>query len=368
MSRAILMLVEDPGAANFAAPMPAALGPLCIDCHLLANGGAADQLARLGQPFHRFDNALAPSELIAQHAPRLVAVGTSENPDGYGLRLIDTAREAGIPTVGLVDGPASAAYRFRGRGATATAHAPDHVLVPDEPTRQDYIRAGFAAGRVHAVGHPLYDRVRAARGELGRIPKEEWRRTLFPQIPAEPPLVLFLAELSSGLDEAMFRRSPDYTLHGRGISERRTDIVLEEVIDALAGLTPEPALVLRLHPKTRPADFCRYLVEIAAVSEGGSPWEAVMAADLVIGLSTILLVEAALLGRPTLSVLPRPTEARLLPTIAAGITPCATRRDEVASAVGRALREPAPLEAKLDRAFPPGGMARAASLLQAMLV
>jgi hypothetical protein len=52
----------------------------------------------------------------------------------------------------------------------------------------------------------------------------------------------------------------------------------------------------------------------------------VFACDLVCGMTTMLLYEAALLGRPTLAILPRAVEGAWLPTIASGVTPAAITR------------------------------------------
>ena len=99
-------------------------------------------------------------------------------------------------------------------------------------------------------------------------------------------MILFLAELSDGLDPTQFRRGPDYTLHGRGGTDGRTEIVLEELLDAAARVAPDAHVALRLHPKT-PADlYAAYDREIATISAGDNAHAAVFAADLVVGLST----------------------------------------------------------------------------------
>jgi len=46
-------------------------------------------------------------------------------------------------------------------------------------------------------------------------------------------------------------------------------------------------------------------------------------------MTTMLLIEAAIMGKPTLSIVPRSDEKRSLPTIMAGITPCVTTREEL---------------------------------------
>ena len=52
----------------------------------------------------------------------------------------------------------------------------------------------------------------------------------------------------------------------------------------------------------------------------------ILASDLVIGLSSIFLMEAAIAGRPTLCVVPREAECAWSPSVTEGLTPCATTR------------------------------------------
>jgi hypothetical protein len=124
-------------------------------------------------------------------------------------------------------------------------------------------------------------------------------------------------------------------LHGRGGSERRADIVFEEILDSSALISPRPFLALRLHPKNSREEFARYLAEVDFVSQGGDALELIWSSDLVLGMSSILLMEAALAGRPTLSVVPRESEREWCPSVTEGLTPCVTTRRELKEALSR---------------------------------
>jgi hypothetical protein len=69
--------------------------------------------------------------------------------------------------------------------------------------------------------------------------------------------------------------------------------------------------------------------EFDLVSFGGSAVEIAWVADLVVGMTSMLMVEAALMGRSTLAVLPRDQEKSWLPTIRMGLTRCVTERREL---------------------------------------
>jgi len=348
----LLILVEDPGAANFAAALPAGLRGLGHSAELWARGHARARLAELGVPCRTAEGP--PERLLGDGAVRAVAVGTAEDPDCHGLTLIDLARRNGLVSIGLVDGPANADLRFRGRGGHPLAHAPDWLAVPDPGSRRRYLDLGFPAARIVACGHPHFDRVRRVGEALDQEGREAVRRRLFADAGLRP-ILAFLAELSHGLAPANFRSGPDYTLTGRG-SRGRTEIALEEVLDALPPGPRRPYVVLRLHPKNGADDYAAYAGEVDCVSRSESALEVVFAADLVVGLSTVLLDEAAVLGRPTLAVLPRPAEREWLQSVAWGATAAVSERSDLRHRLSGWLA--GERQARPARLPPPGAEAR----------
>lgn len=362
MSADVVILVEDPGAANMAAPLPAALGRRGMTARLVATGPAARHLADLG-----VHHEASADGLLTGALPASVVVGTSEDRGALGPRLIARARALGLRTAGLVDGPMNAALRFRGLGQDPFGFAPDLILVTDENTARTYADLGFPSARIVAVGHPHRDRARAERRRLDAEGRAAVRRRVVAEAPDGRPILVLLAEVSDGLDPAEFRRSSAYTLDGRGTSDARTDIVIEEVLDAAATLVSRPWIVLRPHPKNRPGEFEQFRPEVARLGRNEPLFDLLFAADLVVGLTSIALDEAALLGRPTLSVVPRAAEAAWLASACAGITPVACERSELRAELGRLFASPGPDVAVLDRAFPPGAAERAAEALMSLI-
>jgi hypothetical protein len=362
----LLIFVEDPGAANYVAPLPAALHPLGWITRLVADGPAVSYLRERGIACQPVDGRMTAEEILASANPRLLLVGTSENRDSVGLRLIAGARATGLPSVGVVDCVANARERFRGRGDTALAYAPDWLLVPDRRTGSAYVALGFSPDRVTVCGHPHYDQVQAAAAELARRDRGVLRRRLFPGVEDGRTVAVFAAETSNGMDPGEYRWSSDYTLRGRGESTGRTEIVLEEFLDAVQRLPARPYLVLRLHPKNHRDDFSAYLPEFDRVSAGESPLELLYAADLVVGLTSMLMLEAILLRRPALAILPRLSEREWLPSPCAGRVVCAVTRGEVDSALAVLLAGGLPSCAG-DAPVPHDSLPRAVNVLQHLL-
>jgi RimJ/RimL family protein N-acetyltransferase len=337
----ILIYVEDPGAANMALDVSAALETGGAIPHLFAGGAAESYLRQRGETPAPLPGGMDLASWVDAHSPAVIAVGTSENPDTPAFPLISIARARGIPTVGLIDGPANAEHRFRGRGKEPLTFMPDWLVAADGGTGDAYRALGIDPGRIRVTGNPSLDRVRDNADVLRARGRDALRRECFPELAADAPLILFLTELSDGLETAQFRRGPDYSLAGRGGVDGRTEIVLEEVLDAAKAVAPNAQVALRLHPKTPAHLYNAYKDDIAAFSAGGDAHPPLVAADLVVGLSTALLFEAALMGLPVLSVLPRAEEVRWLLGGDTGVVPVVTDRPGLRDALARALSDPA---------------------------
>lgn len=360
----VLLFVEDPGAANFAQGLPEALSALGLRATLLAAGAALPYLSQQSVACEPVGIDAEAGALLSAYRPRVLAVGTSENPRSLGLALLDAAKARSIPTLGFVDGPANPAYRFRGEGEGPLVHAPDRILVPDADTASAFSALGYPATAIDICGHPQWDRMRRAAAALAPGEGYELRRRLFPDCDPGRPVVVFAAEISTGLDPAQYLRSPEYTLTGNPGSSGRTEIVLDEFLAASGRLPVKPYLVLRLHPKQGPGDLAAYRDAFDLVSSGGQPVELIRAADAIVGMSSMLLQEAAILGRPTLSILPRESEKAWLPGIAAGATPCATRSAEVDLLLRRILSErPAGIKRPTDGKGATGALEKAAGAI-----
>ncbi len=351
----ILIYVEDPGAANMVLGLCDALRRQGAQPRLVAGGTATAYLQAHGETSETIPPGSSPGPFLEETAA--LVVGTAEDPDTPAFALIAEARRRGIPTIGLIDGPANAAHRFRGRSDAPLTHLTDWLLVTDEAVRAAYMALGVEAGRIRVAGNPAFDRLRERGDAFAAKGRAALRREVFPDLADDGPLILFLTELSDGLDPAQFRRGPDYSLHGRGGADGRTEIVLEELLDAAAHVAPAAHVALRLHPKTPANLYAAYDGEIAAVSAGGSAHAALYAADLVVGLTTSLLAEAAVLGASVLSILPRKREAQWLSGGENGPVPHVTTRDALRDALAQALADPAGFKAQRSGIFPRLGAA-----------
>ena len=343
MTADILIFVEDPGPAHYAAPLSGALAMKGWRTVVYAGGLARSILQKRNISFVPVDDGLVPEALLREIQPKILLTGTSENPDSPGFRLILAARGNGIPTAAFIDAGVNAPYRFRGRSEDALAYAPDWILVPDNWTRDEFLRIGIREDRLCVCGHPHYDYVL----NLGRAwtveDRVRMRRRFLPGLGDRQQAVVFLSEGSERA--ALLSPSPsleEYSLRGWGTRTGRTEIIIEEFLEAIKTLPYRPYLILRLHPKDQLGDFQNYVTHFDHIDHTSPPLELIFCADLVVGMTTMLLLEAVLLGLKTLSIVPRQVEKDWLPTVRQGITPCVMTRPDLTTTLNALLRDDGP--------------------------
>lgn len=323
----LLLFAEDPSAANYAALLLPSLARQGWRTRLYASAVACQWLRSRGIEFVEAAMDADAGSLLRQTDPRCVLTGTAENPQTLGLRLIEAARGAGIPSVGFIDALMSAAYRFRGTTGEPLAHAPDWLLVPDNKTLDAFAALGYQKESIAVCGHPQYDQTRALADQWAREGgAPAFRKRLFPDVVPKQKILTFISEGALRYELLPKRSLAEYGFAGRGIDKGRTKIILEEVLDAVARMDGKPYVVFRVHPIEKAEDYAEYGAEIDLFSSGGSPLELVYASDLTVGMTSMLLLEAALLGRPTLAVLAQQSEVELLPSVRSGLTPYVLNR------------------------------------------
>ncbi|MBN2752916.1 MAG: hypothetical protein JXQ84_09435 [Rhodospirillaceae bacterium] len=357
-----LLYADDPGGANYLAALPDAITKAGVHSHFF--------VAPYLEGFAR-DRGYNASPLIPDVAPEtlladidLLLVGTSDIRDCYAHRLTTAAKSIAIPSVGVVDMAVNAEHRFCGTSSDPLRYAPDWLILPDKLSVDIYNHLGFRDDRIALCGHPHYDIVRNRKTELQNQNRKRLRDKVFPAAPTNRPIWLFLAEGRDVLNPHLNFRTDDYTLHGRGDSNFRACILLEEVVDIGRTFTPQPWIALRPHPKSDLQDFAPILADVDNINQGGDPLEAIWSADLIIGMATMLLMETLLLGRPHVGILPRVAETYQLVTLQAGVSPVATTQADLRHLL---TSPPAINKSAADSLLPPGALNRVIAIIKTIL-
>jgi len=323
----ILFFVEDPGAANFIEDLPSEITQLGINTRLLAINYATKHLMARKINFDEIDSKTCAKNVISKYNPKLLVVGTSQNPKSLGLELIDYGKAQGIPTVGFIDSAADSELRFCGVTNLPLNHAPDWIIVPDKYSRKLFINFGYSDQNIIVTGSPNYERISRLRQRLEKVGVDVLREKHF-QNSGQYPIVIFIDEHSNAGDQRLFK-SRDYTFSGRPGAKNRNEIIAGEILDALIDLEITPYFVVRLHPKSNETDYKSLSSEINKFSWTGDPYELIFCADLIVGITSMLLMESVLLGKEVISAIPREEEKEWAPPGLLDNIGCITTSDDL---------------------------------------
>lgn len=243
------------------------------------------------------DALLASASTRARAVLVLTSASSLPEVDMTEKRLWQWAQEQGIASVAVLDQWQNIARRFSWPGQSKLlTYKPLRIAVMDETVRAEMLANGFSAEQVVVTGQPylewfsVYARVGEATGRT-RVRQQM-------QVEPEEYVICFVTE-------------PVAMLYGRAALGFDELSILDEVLTALGSQSNKgcPLRVwIKLHPKSRHEDVEPCLAKAAALNlrlqviHGElNPEETLWGTDLVVGMGSLLLVQAALLGRPVIS-------------------------------------------------------------------
>jgi hypothetical protein len=290
-----------PGGATCIFPVLRELrGREGVRVHAIAHSHAADIFRQneiefvdlAGDGTHAVTEA-AVREIINRFEPDLILSGVFGPIEG-GLDhwLISAARDLGIPSFGILDAWMNYTQRFADpETGDATTFVPDRLAVMDRHTADELAAEGIPADRIVVTGHPFVDVVRQhAQSHTDRSET----RSLLGATPADR-VVLFVSEpLRWGVEQGFI-----------------TDVGYDEfdafelLAEALAGSNQRGLLVVKEHPRHASLTIQTSISQTRIVRAGDQPvLDLIQAADVVVGMSSTLLVYAYLMGRKVVVVQP----------------------------------------------------------------
>lgn len=304
---------------------------------LLAKGPATEGFAARGIEFIEigdFDKAEMERLCIRELGgpPDLVFTSATSLPqlDMTERLLWRWAAERGIPSAAIIDQWQNYAIRFSGEAeAERLAYLPDRIMVMDDLARCEAIASGLPAERLVVTGQPAFDSILR---EHWALPSPDELRAAH-GLPVACPLVTFVAE----------RLGRDFA-DSLGYDEVSTLEFLGGALDAIAAVTGPLTLAVKLHPQNTMDQFDWAVgrwprVEVHLFAREITPRRMIAASDLVVGMSSVMLVESILVGRPTVSI---ELDARREPQLVAartGAIPGIRRRDEASNLLRRLLTD-----------------------------
>ncbi len=240
-------------------------------------------------------NKLA-QKIITNHKPDLLLCGTS---DGYNLEkaLLVYCKKLKIPTVAVLDNWTNLDLRFS-ESEDDLKYLPDKLAVMDEYSRTELIKLGISKDVIEVTGQPYLDKIIDFRNSSNR---HDIRNAF--KIKPNEKLITFVSEPHS-LDYGTNDSFPLY----KGFTEIDVlDCIVKTINNFILQTDTKIQLKIKLHPKELKHNFAPILKTADfnfEILQEINQWELVFASDIIIGMESILLVESALLGVPTISLQP----------------------------------------------------------------
>ncbi len=322
---AILFFARDPGPANqlVAAHELLARGPGTEDTEgarnffqlarrdlpakIFAAGPAKEVWTRAGitaselQDTHTIpaqDRLSRLSEFLEKQSVHRVVTGAGDIDDDTERLLWLAARQQSIPSHAFIDHPANLAQRFRLHDGTAAF--PDFVHVPLEAYTRELTAAGISRDIISVTGPLHLRRLKrvAAKDAKHREIRSKWSGD------GQTTVILFASECASEM--AASGRAAAYNEFD--MLDSLTRMVVSGGPVGPVSISPERAIiVVRPHPRDLPGKYNQWLEASdhrtrRLVSADGTPEQAILASDIVVGMDSSLLRDARALQKPALSL------------------------------------------------------------------
>lgn len=235
-------------------------------------------------------DAASAAAFLRKARAQILVTGTGDIDDRATPLFWVTASKLGIPSIAALDSADNIRLRFD----PAKGERPEWFVISDARSFVSLKEIGIAPFNILCVENLHH--VRLAR--LPRPGRAAVRRSW--SVSADARVVLFASE--NGMEARAMGREVDFDEFAllasliknistrRSIGSWRSENVNEELV-----------IVVRPHPRDLPGKYDRYARASdprVIISASGTPAEAVVGADLVVGMRSALLDEARILGRP----------------------------------------------------------------------
>ena len=301
----ILALAGDPGGANALAPVLKILlaeKRCTLTCY--AYRQAIDLWRKHDIPCATIEIGCDPSGLLVASQADLLLTATSSNGEDWEIAFISAANAMNIPSLALLDFWSNYLSRFSDNGGEL--HFPRCIAVMDDAAVSDMVALGFRAETLVVTGQPAFDALPEAKAAFTDAARDQLRQ----QLAGNSDWVVFASQPLASFYQGL-TGNPKHL----GFDEDNVLGVLLAALDELAELRPIRLSILP-HPRENPTRFAGVQGQRVQVNVVTSvlPYEVLMSADLVVGMNSMLLVEACLLGCLVVSLQPGLVGPDLLPT------------------------------------------------------
>ena len=314
MNKRIFVFSHDPGGANTIVPLVPALKERGYDVLLYGKNFALKKYADAALEASDLSNELPEStvenvhELIQRKKPDAIITATSAI-DSTEKYLWLAAERQGIPSFAILDQWCNYGVRFSPYDTTQLTqfandkrfpYLPNFILLMDELAKREAVRDGLPENRLIIVGQPYFETVKKKVASISEDDKRNYRRAC--NVASDALLFIFASEPLSQEQGESGRYG--YT----EISSFR--FLAEGIVSKCRKFNRRATIIIRPHPREQQGNLDNVLSSlpsdvIAMLFDDQSDVHlAMFASDVVCGMSSMFLIEAAIIGKPVLSLLP----------------------------------------------------------------
>lgn len=339
----IVIFSCEPGGAEVLIPVIKLLKTQTVHkVIVLGYGYGAERFKRAGIEYEEVGHiAKGEFTILDRHGPNLVISSATSHPDHdmSEKHLWESARTSGIPTLAFLDQWQNYAIRFSGPGsAEPLAYLPDFINAIDAIGERELIAAGIDPQHLIKLGQPYLS---ALTTDIALVDKDTVRSAL--KLPLGRRVVLFASEAIA-----------EHYGKSRGYDQYDAIALFMDRMAAKAGRGD--LLLIKLHPKDTLFEYQKILanypnLDTLLIQNEVSALEALAISDEVFGMTSVMLVQAHILGKPVVSLQPGLCVEDPLVLSRCGIIEAVVDKDSVA-VKGVKARAAAPVD--IDYQFNPG--------------
>jgi hypothetical protein len=303
----ILLFSRDPGAANTLIPLINPLKEMSCEVKLYGKEFALQQYSKFGfvgtdiaQHVKSFSQTCI-FNFLKDENPNFIITGTS-GEDFTERYIWQSAQELNIPTLAILDQWLNYGVRFSDFSTLdldneniKPVYVPAFIAVMDQQAKNELIECGVDASRVIITGHPYFEFLSQQKNKVTQY---------------EVKSALGIGQFDIVITFASEPILRDYGgIDCWGYTERT---IFESFVDALKTILRRYSQKITVIIKVHPRESLNYYVEFAnhekvadisfVLDQRTESSKIILASDIVCGISSMFLIEAALLNKPILSL------------------------------------------------------------------
>jgi hypothetical protein len=306
MRKKVLIFSRDPGGANAVIQLIDPLLEKGYDVEVYGKDAAISVYKKFYNLYKDISKELDNINLetictfIKRIAPDFIITGTSS--DDFTERYIWTVSETmGIPAFAVLDQWINYSLRFKNTSCIGEFYLPTKIFIMDEYAQNEMCKEGIDKDRIVVTGQPFFEYVRKNKFKFDSGQIEKFKEEIVGS--KNTLLFVFVSQPISTLC-LLNEMEEDYW----GYTEKDIFLKVIRCLEKICnGSDKNIMLVIRMHPKDKIDNYADIInkncTNVRCIFDNEFDSNLLlMASDLIIGMYSMLLLEAAILDRKFISV------------------------------------------------------------------